>query len=100
MLIYNVFGRHIGVQRQGERWRIFRVDLNERKFSPLAGIIIPDDLAEYGLNALTGTKLAISKLLHCSRHSAGRYYHSNLQDIQDIQDFGRYKVRLFYQYLL
>lgn len=46
MLIYNVFGRHIGVQRQGERWRIFRVDLNERKFSPLAGIIIPDDLAE------------------------------------------------------
>ncbi|WP_457851918.1 DUF7661 family protein, partial [Klebsiella grimontii] len=26
MLIYNVFGRHIGVQRQGERWQLFRVD--------------------------------------------------------------------------
>lgn len=38
MLIYNVFGRHIGVQRQGERWRVFRVDINERKFSPLAGL--------------------------------------------------------------
>ncbi|WP_423786906.1 DUF7661 family protein, partial [Klebsiella michiganensis] len=30
MLIYDVFGRHIGVQRQGERWLLFRVDLNER----------------------------------------------------------------------
>ncbi|MDU1516802.1 MAG: hypothetical protein E6856_07500 [Klebsiella michiganensis] len=46
MLIYNVFGRHIGVQRQGERWQLFRVDLNEGKFSPLAGFIIPDDLTE------------------------------------------------------
>ena len=46
MLIYNVFGRHIGVQRQGERWQLFRVVLNEGKFSPLAGVIIPDDLTE------------------------------------------------------
>ena len=46
MLIYKVFGRHIGVQRQGERWQLFRVDLNEGKFSPLAGVIIPDDLTE------------------------------------------------------
>jgi hypothetical protein len=46
MLIYDVFGRHIGVQRQGERWLLFRVDLNERKCSPLRGIIIPDDLPE------------------------------------------------------
>ena len=46
MLIYDVFGRHIGVQRQGERWQLFRVDLNEGKFSPLAGVIIPDDLTE------------------------------------------------------
>lgn len=46
MLIYNVFGRHIGVQRQGERWQLFRVDLNEGEFSPLAGVIIPDDLTE------------------------------------------------------
>jgi hypothetical protein len=33
MLIYNVFGRHIGVQRQGERWQLFRVDLNEEIFA-------------------------------------------------------------------
>ena len=46
MLIYDVFGRHIGVQRQGERLLLFRVDLNERKCSPLRGIIIPDDLPE------------------------------------------------------
>lgn len=46
MLIYDVFGRHIGVQRQGERWLLFRVDLNERKCSPLRGIIIPDDFPE------------------------------------------------------
>ena len=46
MLIYNVFGRHIGVQRQGERWHLFRVDLNQGKFSPLAADIIPDDLTE------------------------------------------------------
>ncbi|MDU7369717.1 MAG: hypothetical protein E7L08_02510 [Klebsiella michiganensis] len=46
MLIYDVFGRHIGVQRQGERWLLFRVVLNERKCSPLRGIIIPDDLPE------------------------------------------------------
>ena len=46
MLIYDVFGRHIGVQRQGECWLLFRVDLNERKCSPLRGIIIPDDLPE------------------------------------------------------
>lgn len=31
MLIYDAFGRHIGVQRRGERWLLFRVDLNERE---------------------------------------------------------------------
>ncbi|MDG1643191.1 hypothetical protein DA718_15005 [Klebsiella huaxiensis] len=46
MLIYNVFGRHIGVKREGERWLVFRVDLSEGKYSPLHGVIIPDDLTE------------------------------------------------------
>ena len=46
MLIYNVFGRHIGVQRKNERWLVFRADLTERKFSRLYDIAIPDDMTE------------------------------------------------------
>lgn len=46
MLIYEVFGRHIGVKREDERWLVFRVDLTERKFSRLYETIIPDDLTE------------------------------------------------------
>ncbi len=33
MLIYNVFGRHIGIKLEGDSWLIFRADLTERKFS-------------------------------------------------------------------
>ncbi|HHZ4534680.1 TPA: DUF7661 family protein, partial [Escherichia coli] len=33
MLIHNVFGRHIGVKREGDHWLVFRADLTERKFS-------------------------------------------------------------------
>jgi hypothetical protein len=32
MLIYNVFGRHIGVQRKHDRWLVFRADLTEKSF--------------------------------------------------------------------
>lgn len=46
MLIYNVFGRHIVVQRKNDRWRVFRADLTERKFSRLYDITIPDDMTE------------------------------------------------------
>ena len=46
MLIYNVFGRHIGVKREGGRWLVFRADLTERKFSRLYDIAIPNDLTE------------------------------------------------------
>lgn len=46
MLIYNVFGRHIGVQRKDDRWLIFRADLTERKFSRLYDSTIPDDMTE------------------------------------------------------
>ncbi|HFW3715096.1 TPA: hypothetical protein ACIBKF_004405 [Salmonella enterica subsp. enterica serovar 6,7:y:-] len=46
MLIFNVFGRHIGVKREGDRWLVFRANLAERKFSRLYEIAIPDDMAE------------------------------------------------------
>ena len=46
MLIYDVFGRHIGVQREDERWQVFRVDLGGRRFFRQYGVIIPDDLTE------------------------------------------------------
>ncbi|HEA8340833.1 TPA: hypothetical protein RXP51_004966 [Escherichia coli] len=46
MLIYNVFGRHIGVKREGDHWLVFRADLTERKLSRLYDIVIPDDMTE------------------------------------------------------
>lgn len=46
MLIYNVFGRHIGVKCEGGRWLVFRADLTERKFSRLYDIAIPDNMTE------------------------------------------------------
>ena len=46
MLFYNVFGRHIGVKREGERWLVFRADLTERKFSRIYDIAIPDAMTE------------------------------------------------------
>ncbi|HHT0431038.1 TPA: DUF7661 family protein [Raoultella ornithinolytica] len=44
--VYNVFGRHIGVPRNTDRWLIFRVDLTERKFFRLYDIVISDDMTE------------------------------------------------------
>ena len=29
MLVYNVFGRHLGVQRENDRWLVFRADLTD-----------------------------------------------------------------------
>lgn len=46
MLIFDVFGRHIGVQREGDRWLVLRVDLTEQKYSRLYDVIIPDELTE------------------------------------------------------
>lgn len=46
MLVYNVFGRHPGVQRENDRWLVFRADLTERKFSWLYDVAIPDDMTE------------------------------------------------------
>jgi hypothetical protein len=47
VLIYNVFGRHIAVKREGDRWLVFRADLTDRKFSRLYDIAIPDGMPEY-----------------------------------------------------
>ncbi|WP_129990494.1 MULTISPECIES: DUF7661 family protein [unclassified Rahnella] len=46
MLIYNVFGRYLGVNKTPEGWQVFRADMSERKFSRLNDIIIPDDMTE------------------------------------------------------
>ncbi len=46
MLVYNVFGRYLGILRKNECWLVFRVDLTERKYSRIYDIVIPDDLAE------------------------------------------------------
>ena len=46
VLIYDVFGRHIGIRRDGKRWLAYRVDLNENTFSRLYEVILPDGLAE------------------------------------------------------
>lgn len=46
MMIFNVFGRHIGVRRENNLWLVFRADIPERKFSRLYEIAIPDDLTE------------------------------------------------------
>ncbi|MGU3412603.1 hypothetical protein ACLBW2_06855 [Enterobacteriaceae bacterium C23F] len=46
MMIFDVFGRCIGVQRNDERWLVFRVDMSEHKFSRLHDVFIPDDLTE------------------------------------------------------
>ncbi|MEN0584821.1 MULTISPECIES: DUF7661 family protein [Kosakonia] len=46
MLIYNVFGRYIGVKRVADGWHVFRVDRNEGKHSRLYNIIVPSELSE------------------------------------------------------
>ena len=46
MLIYNVFGKYLGILKKAECWQVYRVDMSERKFSRLHDIIIPDDMTE------------------------------------------------------
>ena len=46
MLIYNVFGRYLGVKRVDDCWLVFRADLTEKKFSRLYDIVIPDNITE------------------------------------------------------
>lgn len=46
MLIYNVFGRCIGVKRVENSWQVFRADMTERKFSRLYDIVIPDEMTD------------------------------------------------------
>ena len=46
MMIYNVFGRLVGVKRDGDRWLLFNVNRNESKYSRIYDVIIPDSLSE------------------------------------------------------
>lgn len=54
MLIYNVFGRYLGVKQTSKGWLVFRADMSERKFSRLYDIIIPDDLTEHEIPGWLG----------------------------------------------
>ncbi|MBP1128547.1 hypothetical protein JOE25_000090 [Serratia sp. PL17] len=46
MMIFNVFGRLLGVKRVGAEWQLFRVTLPERKYARSHDIVLPDELAE------------------------------------------------------
>lgn len=46
MMIYNIFGRFIGVKREGKRWLLFNVNISERKYSRIYDVIIPDFITE------------------------------------------------------
>ena len=46
MMIFSVFGRLVGVKREGEQWLLFNVSLPERKYSRIWDVIIPDFLTE------------------------------------------------------
>ncbi|MBU9824382.1 hypothetical protein FS594_09845 [Rahnella aquatilis] len=50
MMVFNVFGRTIGVKAAESGWKLYRVDLTENKHSPLRGYVIPPDVE---LNDLT-----------------------------------------------
>ncbi|EIC86218.1 hypothetical protein [Serratia sp. M24T3] len=54
MMIFNVFGRYLGVKRVEQSWQVFRVDMSERKYSRLYEIIIPEDLEEYEIAGWLG----------------------------------------------
>ncbi|HEJ7038765.1 TPA: DUF7661 family protein [Serratia liquefaciens] len=46
MMIFNVFGRLLGVKRAGGQWQLFRVTLPERKYARGYDIVLPDELTE------------------------------------------------------
>ena len=49
MLMFNVFGRTLGVKAVSSGWELYRIDLNENKSSRLHGYIIPADVETEGL---------------------------------------------------
>ncbi|CAI0884390.1 DUF7661 family protein [Serratia ficaria] len=46
MMIFNVFGRLMGVKRVGEAWLLFNVTLPERKYARCYDIVLPWELNE------------------------------------------------------
>lgn len=57
MMIFNVFGRLLGVKRIGDEWRLFRVTLPERKYAPSYDIVLPADLRERRSPAIWGISI-------------------------------------------
>ncbi|WP_414148486.1 hypothetical protein ACMGGR_06980 [Erwinia sp. BNK-24-b] len=45
MMIFNVFGRTMGIKAINSGWALYRVDLNENKFSRLYDYSVPADLS-------------------------------------------------------
>lgn len=54
MMIFNVFGRLMGVKRGGEEWLLFRVTLPERKYVRSYDIVLPEALAEADIAGYLG----------------------------------------------
>ncbi|MFJ5299149.1 hypothetical protein ACIQAL_21775 [Pseudomonas sp. NPDC088368] len=47
MMIFEVFGRTLGVMKTENGWQIFRVDEGQGKYSRLMEIVIPDFIEEH-----------------------------------------------------
>ncbi|AGP43594.1 hypothetical protein FS592_06855 [Serratia plymuthica] len=54
MMIFNVFGRLMGVKRVGEEWLLFRVTLPERKYVRSYDIVLPEALTEADIAGYLG----------------------------------------------
>ncbi|MGB8663816.1 MAG: hypothetical protein WCD24_03500 [Serratia inhibens] len=54
MMIFDVFGRLLGVKREGEEWQLFRVTLPERKYARSYDIVLPEALSEADIAGYLG----------------------------------------------
>jgi len=54
MMIFNVFGRLLGVKKVADRWQAFNVTLPERKYSPSHEVSIPNFIEEHEIATYLG----------------------------------------------
>ena len=54
MMIYNVFGRLLGVKQVEGRWQVINVALPERKYSLNHQVAIPDFIEEHEIATYLG----------------------------------------------
>lgn len=54
MMIYNVFGRLLGVKKVDGQWQVLNVTLPERKFSLNHQVVIPDFIEEHEIATYLG----------------------------------------------